>query len=71
MRKIGISRETLLQRMRRHYTKQRAKMTRAGKGKFLILRNNQIIDEFYGSEVEKKAQSIGVLNEYEFEQSNE
>lgn len=66
-RTVPVSRETLLQRMRRHYERKNQKMKRAGAGKFIVVSADEVLDKFNGSDVERKSIEMGILKPYEFE----
>lgn len=58
-----VKRETLLQRLRRHYDRQDVKMSRHSAGTFLLLKGDTIVGKI--EDAEQTARELGILKSYE------
>ncbi|MDQ0435624.1 hypothetical protein [Pantoea agglomerans] len=58
-----VKRETLLQRLRRHYQRQGVRMSRHTPGSFLLVKNEVIVGKI--EDAETAARNLGVMKDYE------
>lgn len=58
-----VKRETLLQRLRRHYQRKGVRMSRHTPGTFLLVKDETVIGKI--DDAEAAARELGVMKEYE------
>lgn len=64
--KIGVARETLLQRLRRYYISQGMKMISVGKsGGFVVVKDEKIIESFKDAQLQARTKQL--IKHYEYE----